>query len=403
MDIKKPLEGIRVVELANFVAAPSAGRMLTDWGAEVIHVESMGGDTWRKYGGNMRLPASEQENPIFDCYNANKKSLQINIKHPEGHATLLKLIGTADVFLTNNRPQALKRAGLDYDTLKVQFPRLIFAHVTGYGQQGPDVDAPGFDGVAFFARSGLMVDLADPSGYPYTAPGCFGDAVTGTGMFGAICAALYAREKTGRGDFLDVSLFGSANWMLACLMSATQYGYKYPKERTELNPLVNFYRCSDGEWVQVSLVDPSKWPVLAKVLEIEYLLEDPRFENSLAINQNRPALVPILEERFAQYTSVEILAKMEKADLVCSRLRHIKELATDPQTIANGYVRPYTYETGKQYMMPTPPLRSGNIGEMPISRGPLLGENTDEILKSIDLTDEEVAHLKEVGAVHQHD
>ena len=403
MDIKKPLEGIRVVELANFVAAPSAGRMLTDWGAEVIHVESMAGDNWRTYGNNCGVPVTEQENPVFDCYNANKKSLQIDIKNPEGRAALLRLIGTADVFLTNNRPKALKRAGLDYETLKAQFPRLIFAHVTGYGQQGPDVDAPGFDGVAFFARSGLMVDLADPSGYPYTAPGCFGDAATGTGMFGAICAALYAREKTGQGDFLDVSLFGSANWMLACLMTFTQYGYKYPKERTEINPLVNCYRCSDGEWVQISVVDRTKWPVLAKALNIEYLLEDPRFCNGVVLAHHRPEIIPILEDVISKYDSVTLLKILAENDIVCSRLRHIKELASDPQGIANGYVRPFTFESGNSYMMPTPPLRSGNIGEMPISRGPLLGENTDEVLKSAGLTDEELAHLKEVGAIHQHD
>lgn len=403
MDIKKPLEGIRVVEFANFVAAPSAGRMLTDWGAEVIHVESLTGDTWRKYGANVGVPVTEQENPVFDIYNANKKSAQINTKTPEGKEALLRLLDTADVFLTNNRTKALVKAGLDYESLKERFPKLIYAQVTGYGQHGPDVDAPGFDGVAFFARSGLMVDLADPSGYPYTAPGCFGDAVTGTGMFGAICAALYAREKSGKGDYVEVSLFGSATWMLAALMTFTEYGYKYPKQRTEINPLVNCYRCSDGEWVQVSLVDPSKWPVLTKVLDAEYLLADPRFATSLTIRDHRPELIPILEELFSRYSSVEILEKLEAADLVCSRLRHIKELANDPQGVANQYVRPFTFESGNSYMMPTPPVRSANIGEMPVSRGPLAGEHTDEILRSAGYSDEEIASLKAAGAVRQHD
>lgn len=403
MDIQKPLAGLRVVEFANFVAAPSAGRMLTDWGAEVIHVESLAGDTWRKYGANVGVPISEQENPVFDIYNANKKSAQIDTKNPQGREALFRLLETADVFLTNTRSKALARSGLDYDTLKERFPKLIYAQVTGYGKHGPDVDAPGFDGVAFFARSGLLVDLADPSGYPYTAPGCFGDAVTGTAMFGAICAALYAREKTGKGDFVEVSLFGSATWMLAALLSFTEYGYKYPKQRTEVNPLVNCYRCSDGEWVQVSIVDGARWPTLAKVLGAEYLLEDERFANAQVIGKNRPALIPIMEELFSQHDSAEILDKLTKADLVCSRLRHIKELAHDPQGVANQYVRPFTFESGAEFMMPTPPVRSANIGEMPISRGPLAGEHTDEVLRSAGLSDEEIAALKAAGAIRQHD
>lgn len=403
MEQKKPLEGIRIVELANFVAAPSAGRMLTDWGAEVIHVESLTGDTWRKYGANVGVPVEEDENPVFDIYNANKKSAQINTKNPQGKEALFRLLETADVFLTNNRTKALVRAGLDYNSLKDRFPKMIYAQVTGYGQQGPDVDAPGFDGVAFFARSGLLVDLADPSGYPYTAPGCFGDAVTGTGMFGAICAALYAREKTGKGDYVEVSLFGSATWLLAALLTFTEYGYKYPKQRTELNPLVNCYRCSDGEWVQISLVDGSRWSTLAKELDAEYLLEDERFATTLAIAHNRPALVPILEELFSRYTSAELLDKLTKADLVCSRLRHIKELAQDPQGVANQYVRPFTFDNGNTFMMPTPPVRSANVGEMPISRGPLAGEHTDEVLRSVGFTEEELAALKADGAIRQHD
>lgn len=403
MSLSRPFEGIRVIEMANFVAAPVCGRMLTDWGAEVIKVETLGGDTWRVYGKNVCCPATEEENPVFDIYNLNKKSVQINTKTPEGKEALLRLIESADVFLTNTRAKALKKSGLDYESLKDRFPRLIYAQVTGYGQEGPDVDAPGFDGVAFFARSGLMVDLADPSGYPYTAPGCFGDAVTGTALFGAINAALYAREKTGKGDFVEVSLLGSATWMLACLLTFTEYGYQYPKQRTMINPLVNCYKCNDDEWIQVSLVDPSKWDVLAKTLDLAYLLEDERFCNPVVIGKNRAELIPILEAQFMKYSSKEILKKLSDADLVASRLRHIKELKDDPQNVANGYVRPFTFASGTDFMMPTPPVRSANIGEMPLDAAPLAGADTDEILQSIGYSASEIIEMKDKGAVHQHD
>lgn len=166
MSVHKPLEGIKVVELASFVAAPAAGRMLAEMGADVIRVESTAGDPWRFYGVNCGLPVADEENPLFDLYNLGKRDIQLDTKTPEGKEILLRLLGEADVFITNNRLKSLVRADLDYDSLKDRFPKLIYGLVTGYGQTGPDVDAPGYDGVAFFSRSGMLADMAEPGGYP---------------------------------------------------------------------------------------------------------------------------------------------------------------------------------------------------------------------------------------------
>ena len=155
MSAHKPLEGVKVVELASFVAAPTAGRMMAEMGADVIRVESTAGDPWRFYGANCGLPITDEENPLFDIYNLGKKDIQLNTKTPEGKEILFHLLDEADVFITNNRLKSLVRSGLDYESLKDRFPKLIYGLVTGYGQTGPDVDAPGYDGVAFFSRSGM--------------------------------------------------------------------------------------------------------------------------------------------------------------------------------------------------------------------------------------------------------
>lgn len=405
MDTRKPLAGIRVIELANYVAGPTAGRLLTDWGAEVIRVESFTGDVWRFYGVNVSCPASEEENPIFDLYNANKKDILLNTKTPEGKEILFKLLDTADVFLTNNRLKALVKAGIDYDSLKDRYPKLVYAMITGYGQLGPDAALPGYDGVAFFSRSGLLADMAEPSGYPANPPGCVGDCATGTALFGAICAALLGRERTGKGDMVEVSLFGNAAWLCGTVAAITQerYGEVYPKVREIMHPVYTFYRCSDGEWIQLAMMEFERYfRPMCQVLEVPELADDPRFANTALAMDNRAELIKALEAAFARFDSVEISKRLRSVDVVFDRLRHYKELTGDEQAIANKYVRPVTFDSGETAMMPMTPIRSYNIGDIPYSRGPLMGEHTDEIMKDIGYSEEEITHLKEAGAIRQH-
>ena len=254
MSAHKPLEGVKVVELASFVAAPTAGRMMAEMGADVIRVESTAGDPWRFYGANCGLPITDEENPLFDIYNLGKKDIQLNTKTPEGKEILFHLLDEADVFITNNRLKSLVRSGLDYESLKDRFPKLIYGLVTGYGQTGPDVDAPGYDGVAFFSRSGMLADMAEPSGYPASAPGCIGDGATGAALFGGICAALFDRVRTGKGDFVEISLFGNAVWLCGTMSAFEQYGYvlmegRYVEENKHDSAYHYVYLdCPEGDW-----------------------------------------------------------------------------------------------------------------------------------------------------------
>lgn len=403
MSVHKPLEGIKVVELASFVAAPAAGRMLAEMGADVIRVESTAGDPWRFYGVNCGLPVADEENPLFDLYNLGKRDIQLDTKTPEGKEILLRLLGEADVFITNNRLKSLVRAGLDYDSLKDRFPKLIYGLVTGYGQTGPDVDAPGYDGVAFFSRSGMLADMAEPGGYPASAPGCVGDGATGAALFGGICAALLNRERTGMGDFVETSLFGNAVWLCGTMSAFEQYGYHYPKKRSEMGALYTFYKCKDGEWLHLAVTQHDRyWKPLAEALNVPELAEDERFKNAALISRNRAQLIPLLEQAFSQFDYDEIAARLRERDIVFDRMRHYRELAADPQAVANGFVKEHIYENGHSFMMTMLPVHMRNMDETGTGRGPQMGEHTDEILKQYGYSEEAILRLKEAKAVKQH-
>lgn len=403
MSVHKPLEGIKVVELASFVAAPAAGRMLAEMGADVIRVESTAGDPWRFYGVNCGLPVADEENPLFDLYNLGKRDIQLDTKTPEGKEILLRLLGEADVFITNNRLKSLVRASLDYDSLKDRFPKLIYGLVTGYGQTGPDVDAPGYDGVAFFSRSGMLADMAEPGGYPASAPGCVGDGATGAALFGGICAALLNRERTGMGDFVETSLFGNAVWLCGTMSAFEQYGYHYPKKRSEMGALYTFYKCKDGEWLHLAVTQHDRyWKPLAEALNVPELAEDERFKNAALISRNRAQLIPLLEQAFSQFDYDEIAARLRERDIVFDRMRHYRELAADPQAVANGFVKEHIYENGHSFMMAMLPVHMRNMDETGTGRGPQMGEHTDEILKQYGYSEEAILRLKEAKAVKQH-
>lgn len=403
MSVHKPLEGIKVVELASFVAAPAAGRMLAEMGADVIRVESTAGDPWRFYGVNCGLPVADEENPLFDLYNLGKRDIQLDTKTPEGKEILLRLLGEADVFITNNRLKSLVRAGLDYDSLKDRFPKLIYGLVTGYGQTGPDVDAPGYDGVAFFSRSGMLADMAEPGGYPASAPGCVGDGATGAALFGGICAALLNRERTGMGDFVETSLFGNAVWLCGTMSAFEQYGYHYPKKRSEMGALYTFYKCKDGEWLHLAVTQHDRyWKPLAEALNVPELAEDERFKNAALISRNRAQLIPLLEQAFSQFDYDEIAARLRERDIVFDRMRHYRELAADSQAVANGFVKEHIYENGHSFMMAMLPVHMRNMDETGTGRGPQMGEHTDEILKQYGYSEEAILRLKEAKAVKQH-
>ena len=400
----KPLSGVKVLELTTYVAAPMCGRILAEWGAEVIKVEPTGGDVWRYAAPLMNVPLCEQENPIFDVANSKKKCITLNLKSPEGMEIFRSLLAQSDVFLTNNRVQALQKMGIDYPSIKDKYPRLIYAAITGFGEDGPDKDAPGFDLVAYWARSGFLADLSVDTGsnYPVIAPAGYGDTATGTALFGGIVSLLLGRERTGRGDYVSASLFGTSIWIASYMAISTQerYGAKYPRTRNECSPMNAAYRCSDGEWVMVSVNDFVKhFRLLCNTIGIPEVPDDPRFATLSDVMNNSSEIFPILQGAISKYDSATLIRMLSEVGIVNDLVRHYRGLSKDPQAFANNYITMAGYPNGASVAVTNPPYTCASLGKSEFKPASMLGGDNAEVLHSLGFDDAQIAELKEKKAI----
>lgn len=381
------LAGVRVVELTNYVAAPMCGRMLADYGAEVIKIERPTGDNWRTFGETSAVGATEDVNPHFDILNSGKKSVVLNLKDPTERDKLFKLLETADVFLTNTRLPALEKMGIGPDTLRERFPSLVYALITGYGIDGKEKDEPGFDSVSFWSRSGFMRDMPfSDFNHPMSIPVAVGDSITGETLLTGILAALLKQSRTGKGDFVTVSLLGAAIWAMntMVLMAQPKYGQKFPFSRYERNPYACCYECADGEWLQIGIMDYLRYvPPLMEALGVPEMKDDPRFADELTAMKYREEFIRIFETQIKTKTCAEWLEIIKPLDIVCCRLPHISEVSQDEQAWANGNLEQFALRNGDTCVMPCPPVRFGSTGTMRSTYGPRLGEHTEEVLNSL--------------------
>ena len=396
----RPLEGLKVVELGTHFAVPSVTRILADWGAEVVKVESLTGDAWRIVGRNQKCPVVDDENPFFTVPNANKQFLALNLKDEDGKAALNKLISTADIFLSNMRLPALKKLGFSYEDLKEAFPSLIYVHFSGFGYEGPDASLPGFDSVAFWARSGSMLDWGVEGNFPFLAPTGAGDAMVGSILCAGVLAAVIGREKTGKGTFVSSSLMGSSIWYNNAAVVSTQYGNKFPKDKDHpANPFGWQYQCSDGEWLMIGVVDyADAYRKIMPLMGHEDLVGDERFNTISAVQQHLDEFMPILRAGFMTDTRDNWVRRISELNIVIGKIGHLSELAHDEQAIANRFVVPVTFPSGKTVQMPTVPVQFSayEVGDAYAPTGSI-GRDDDKILASIGYSAEEIAALKEKG------
>ena len=406
----KPLDGVKVIDLTYFVAGPGAARILADWGADVIKVEPSFGDPGRGTGATMSCPTVKDCNPFYTAYNANKRGLSLNLKSDEGKAVLYKLLESADVFVSSYRTGALKRLGLDYDSLSKKFPHLIWAQINGFGDFGPAKDNAGFDTVPFWARSGAMIDITEKDTSPVNPLIGFGDATTSCSLSGGICAALYQKAKTGKGCKVMVSLFAQAIWSESAGMVSTQYGDEYPKTRLNPgSPVMDTFKSADDKWFYMSILEPDRYnDALMKELGRNDLVGDPRYCTAAAAKAHSSELVEILSAEFAKHTMDEIAAMFARADIAYDRVQHIKEVLDDPQALENMYIIPVENRDGtvtKQPMTPirfatTEPARIEDIAPTMERQAPLVGEHSAEILKEHGYTDEDIQKLVDSKVVY---
>lgn len=400
-----PLSGIKVIDLSTFVAAPVCSRLLADLGADVIKVERPDGDAWRKTGIAYH-PArfSEGENPVFDIYNSGKRHIALDLKAADGKAILCRLLEQADVFVTNTRPAALKRLGISYEDLKDRFPRLIYGIVVGFGEEGPDAGKPAFDTTAYWSKSGFLRDMAPLNQHytPVLPPFGVGDTITGYLLMGEICAALYRRQETGKGDYVRSSLYHNGIFTMGTMeiISQRPWGRNFPTTRTDHSLPGGYYCCADGEWVYISVgYAAALIPSLCQAIGRPDLMEDPRYSTPQARSENQTAYYEIFREAFQQKTSDQWLRIAEELDLPMVRMNHFSDVAEDPQAWANGYLEHVTFSNGQIDVMPSSPIEMASVGDTKTIPAPGIGADTETILEALGYSGEQIAAMKASGAI----
>jgi crotonobetainyl-CoA:carnitine CoA-transferase CaiB-like acyl-CoA transferase len=391
-----PLEGIRVVEIANFVAAPAAGALLADLGAEVIKVEVPQGEIYR-YSRPKFLGAPEcefPEGPAFHMDNRGKRSLALDMTRPAARAALQRVIDGADIVLTNMLPTRLRKYGFDAETLRARKPSLIFASMNGYGPLGEEASNPAFDYVAYWARTGFMDIMHDCDGAPaFQRPG-IGDHAAGLALVSGILAALRVRDRTGEGQVVQVSLMGVGFYIQgndAALALVAKHGPPQHDRRRPMNPLWNHYETADGRWVFLAMIDSERyWPRLCAALERVDLMDDQRFSQPLGRLGYAAELAEILRPVFAARSLAEWEPRLKAADVIWAPVRTLAEAITDPQARANGmFVKVVHPELG-EFESVAPPLQL-SAHPMPANRpAPALGVDGAAVLREAGLTDEEI-------------
>ena len=404
MNSNAPLSGIKVIELSTFVCGPTAARLLSDMGADVIKVEAITGDSWRKSGVSF-LPYrfEEKENPIFDLYNSGKRHISINLKSADGMEVFLKLLAGADVLITNVRAASLKKLGPSYEVIREKYPRLIYASVLGYGEKGPDAHKPAFDTTAFWARSGFIRDMsAMKENYePVLAPIGMGDTATAYLLAAEISAALYRRERTGLGDNVSSGLYQNAIFCMGTMITMAQapFGRCFPYNRVDHGIPEGSYQCSDGEWIYFALGNSAvNLPKLVALIGHPNLLDDPRFSDA---NRwaNRYEFYAYLRDAFLQKPVDEWVKLGDEYDIPLVRVAHFKEVAEDPQAWANGYLERVTFANGHEDTVPASPIQMESVGKITTRPAPAIGADTDEILAELGYSEEEIAQMINLGAV----
>ncbi len=395
-----PMEGVRVVECGVWVAGPAAAGILCDWGADVIKIEPQEGDPFR--GLMSLLAAGPVVNPPFELDNRGKRSIVLDLRTEEGRQIALRLIAQADVFVTNMRPRAMERFGLDYESLRATNTRLIYCQVSGYGPDTDERDRASYDVGAFWSRAGIADLLVPPGGEFVLQRGALGDHNAGAQAAGAVAAALFHRERTGEGQRVAVSLARTGAYTVGWdLNTALRLGldvraydrYSFP------NPLILPYRDSEGRGIQLLLLQGDRhWPDFCRAVGHEAWLNDPRFKTLLDRAQNARALVEAIEQVMATKSTAEGGPVLDANDVWWAPVQTAQEVVNDPVMAAAGAFVDVPTGEGTTKMVATPVDFYGTPWQ---PRGPVpeLGQHTEEILLELGYDWDGIIALKDKGVI----
>ncbi len=358
----KPMDGIRVIEVAAWTFVPAAGAVLADWGADVIKVEHpVGGDPQRNLAAGGIIPSSNV-NFIIEVPNRGKRSVGINLASDEGRELLYGLVAGADVFLTNFLPDTRKRLGIDVDDIRAVNPRIIYARGSGHGPKGPDAGDGGYDATSYWARTGVSAVISQGDDVPRSQPMAFGDVAGAQTIAGGIAAALFARERTGEASVVDVSLLAYGLWNVApSLVACEMLGVPNlpARARSESpNPIVGTYRTADDRYVQLVMLQSDRyWSRFCEVLGRDDLAKDPRFADAASRARNAAACIEELDSEFAKRTLTETAKILGEQEGPWAIHQLPLEVFEDVQIAANGYIQPVEAGDGSTFHLIANPVQ----------------------------------------------
>ena len=401
MSDKGIFAGVRVLELAQYVFVPGAGVLLADQGAEVIKIESTGtGDPYRtlKVGDGREVGTT---NLAMEQNNRGKKSVALDLKSAEGREAFLKLVETADVFLTSLRPKALRSLRLDVEDLRARNPKLIYARGNGLGFKGAEADKPGFDASSFWARGGMSHAFTLPGNKPTPPRPAFGDHSGSMGLAFGIAGALFRRAMTGEAPVVETSLLSTAAWMLSSDITYNQVpGYTLHPEGGWKFPLMGVYGTRDGRRIQLMLLDPRPhWGSFCKLVGLVELVDDPRFADNVARMANGKDLVELIEQKIAAKDWADWQPAFDAWDAPWELIRTIDDVCADPQVHANEMIFPMRVGETTVNVVAGPAAFDGRARPEVPTGSPGMGEHTDELLLGAGYSAEQLAGLKSSGFI----
>ena len=392
--------GLKVVDLASFIAGPSAAVILSDFGADVVKVEPPNGDMWRHAHNLPPQPVAKDAYP-WHLANRNKRGLALDLKSPSAQQVLEKLVKWADVLIVNTPHPARARLKLEYEDVVHWNPRLIYADITGFGDKGPDADLPGFDITSYWARSGLLSMTRDAGAPPTWPVAGSGDNATAVGLYSAVVTALYRRERTGKGGHVTTSLLAEGVWSASVSIQAALCEAKFFGLHDRMHPAnaaMNVYRAKDDTWF-VLLVTPDKLAAVAKAIGRTDLLHDPRFSDPANLMANMPQLTAILDEIFCAEPMDHWYTVFNGVHVTFGAVRGPQEVINDPQLRANDIIVPLEGAGGKLASTISSPLRLFGVDKVSAKRAPQIGEHSDEILRQLGFNSAEIDNLHESGTI----
>ncbi len=389
------LEGIKVVEMAAVTAGPMATRLLSDWGADVIHIE-------QPVRGDMAAIMPDIDYAVHN-YNISKRAMTLDLFQEGGREILYKLVKKVDVFLTNFRPCELEKFKLEYETLNQLNPRLIYGSVTGYGKKGSGRNASSYEHTGYFTRSGILHVLQVPGTHPPQPPLGFGDNIAGLCLACGVMAALFIRERTGVGQEVDVSLFQTGVFTHFSDIAgalATGQDRQQSERKDTANAMVNAYQTKDGRWLRLEVGQPDLyWSRVCQVIEREDLEHDPRFATFEPRIENHAALFGILEEVFLSKTLDEWKVRLNEAGLPWDAVQNLPEVISDPQARANDFFVSLEHPTYGRIEVVANPIKLSKTPASVVKPAPEFGQHTEGILLENSYTRGDIARFKEQGVI----